>query len=102
MAINFSISFDTTKLKTKLQNLKGIRDVAMPLLYQKFKDTTPVRTGNARDHTMYHSNIIKADYDYADALDRGRSPKAPEGMSKPTLETAKVLIPQLIKRIGAK
>lgn len=68
---------------------KNITTVA----YDKFKDITPVRTGNARRNTKKTNNEILADYPYAGILDQGRhstgmrgSEQAPDGMSKPTLE----------------
>lgn len=52
--------------------------------YTFFKEETPIKTGNARRRTRLQGQVIKADYDYATALDAGRSRQAPEGMSKPT------------------
>lgn len=50
----------------------------------KFKAATPVKSGNARRRTRLQNNTIVADYPYATDLDMGKSPKAPQGMSKPT------------------
>jgi hypothetical protein len=70
---------------------KNITQVA----YDKFKEVTPVRSGNAKRSTTKTSNTIEANYPYAGILDKGRhmtnkgmrgSDQAPEGMSKPTLE----------------
>lgn len=52
--------------------------------YDVFKQSTPVKSGNARRNTKLLGNTIRADYSYAKVLDRGFSKKAPRGMTKPT------------------
>jgi hypothetical protein len=63
--------------------------------FDKFKDVTPKRSGNAKSKTRRNGRNIEANYPYATILDKGRhmttkgmrgSDQAPEGMSKPTLE----------------
>lgn len=63
--------------------------------YEKFYDTTPEDTGNARRNTNLKSNVIEANYEYAGVLNRGRhmtprgprgSNQAPRGMLEPTIE----------------
>lgn len=54
--------------------------------YRYWKDITPIRTGNARRRTRLQGSKIKANYNYAVPLDKGRSLQAPRGMSKPTEE----------------
>ena len=70
---------------------KNVTQVA----FDKFKSTTPVKSGNAKRNTTKGNNTIDANYSYAQVLDKGRhmtnkgmrgSNQAPEGMSKPTLE----------------
>jgi hypothetical protein len=70
---------------------KNVTQVA----FDKFKDITPVKSGNAKRNTKKGNNTIDANYPYAGILDKGRhntnkgmrgSTQAPEGMSKPTLE----------------
>lgn len=72
-------------------NEKNVTQVA----FDKFKDITPERSGNAKKNTKKGYNTIDANYPYAGILDKGRhntnkgmrgSKQAPEGMSKPTLE----------------
>ena len=102
---------DFSQVKAKLTALAKIRNQAMPKIYDEFVKNTPVKTGSARSNTTYHSDIITANYPYADVLDAGRgfrdgqmrgSNQAPYGMTKPTEDYAKKLIPQLAKNIGAK
>lgn len=62
-----------------------------------FKNTTPVRTGNARSRTRQVANKISADYAYAGRLDEGWSKQAPNGMSDPSVE---YFVDQLTARIG--
>jgi hypothetical protein len=52
--------------------------------HQVFVDNTPVRTGNARRRTRLTGDTIRADYPYAQPLDRGRSRQSPQGMTRPT------------------
>lgn len=63
--------------------------------YEKFYDTTPIDTGNARKMTNLKGNKIEAVYSYAKILDQGRhmtsrgargSYQAPRGMTEPTIE----------------
>lgn len=52
--------------------------------FKVFRDTTPIRTGNARRRTRLTGTTIRADYPYAQRLDQGWSDQAPEGMTLPT------------------
>ncbi len=63
--------------------------------FKKFREVTPIKTGNAKRKTRLEGNTINADYAYAGVLDKGRhmtrrgmrgSEQAPKGMSEPTLE----------------
>jgi len=76
---------------------KNITQVA----YDKFKEVTPVKSGNAKRNTKKGANSIEANYPYATILDKGRhrtnkgmrgSEQAPEGMSKPTLEEVRAYV----------
>jgi hypothetical protein len=105
------MKLDVTKFRTKMRSADRIRDAAMPQLYQHFESITPIDTGNARANTHLTSNRISADYPYASVLDAGRgfrdgqmrgSEQAPDGMSEPTKEFAKKLLPSLIKQIWSK
>lgn len=59
-------------------------------MYNKFRETTPIRTGNARNNTELRDNQIQANYPYAVRLEKdGWSRQAPEGMSQPTIEFAR-------------
>lgn len=50
----------------------------------KFKDLTPIDTGNARRNTkLKNKDEIEANYPYAQRLDKGWSRQAPQGMTKP-------------------
>ena len=109
MAGGIDVKLDLGRISSKIQNLKKIQAQAMPLLYDRFRDTTPVRSGSARAHTVFHTNVIVADYPYAAVLDQGRgfragqmrgSDQAPHGMTQPTKDYAKKLIPQLVQKIG--
>lgn len=100
MSVNLKI--DNHLLKAKLANLLNVEKAIAPQAHQFFVDHTPIRTGNARSHTLLKGNEIIADYSYAEKLDNGYSSQAPAGMTKPTAEYAKKLILDYIKRNGAK
>ena len=112
MATNgIQVNMDMTKFHNKIRELAKVRDAAMPLIYDNFVQNTPIDTGNARQNTHYHSNVITADYDYADVLDAGRgfrdgqmrgSTEAPLGMVHPTKEYAQKILPQMIKKAWSK
>jgi hypothetical protein len=105
------LKFTDLQLKAKLHDLKAIRAAVMPILYQEFVKDTPVDTGNARASTQLNANKIQANYTYAAVLDAGRgyrdgqmrgSTQAPDGMTKPTLDLAKKIIPQIVQQIANK
>jgi hypothetical protein len=104
-----SFGIDTTNLKAKVADLAQVKHKAAPLLEDYFVKMTPVRSGNARANTQLQGDNIVANYPYAFVLDAGRSyrdgqmrgsTQAPRGMSDPTKEFAKKLIPQLVSQIG--
>lgn len=73
--------------------------------YQKFRDITPIATGNARNKTRLQGNKIVGEYPYASVLDKGRhmtnrgargSTQAPKGMTQPTLQYIKERVNQII------
>jgi|LauGreDrversion4_2_1035121.scaffolds.fasta_scaffold806396_2 hypothetical protein len=64
--------------------------------YQYFRNTTPIRSGNARRNTHLRGDEIRADYAYATRLDNGWSRQAPNGMSEPTTK----FIQEYIKKQG--
>jgi len=80
-------------------NDKNIAQVA----FTKFKDVTPVKSGNAKRSTKLNGNNINADYAYANVLDKGRhmtnrgmrgSEQAPIGMTEPTIEHVRDYVKQ--------
>ena len=83
------------KLHQRLKKAQGAKQSIMQKAYNYFKSITPFRTGNARRSTKLEKNVIHADYDYAQVLDKGRhmtsrgargSKQAPKGMSTPTIK----------------
>lgn len=74
------IAKDITKLK------KRVNDFPEQAL-EKFKELTPIDTGNARKNTdLKNKKTILANYPYAKRLNEGWSKQAPEGMVKPFLK----------------
>lgn len=74
------------------RHIQKIEDFAKELpreMAQKFREETPIRTGNARRSTSQRSTSVEANYPYANALNQGRSRQAPDGMTEPTIEYAR-------------
>ena len=68
-------------------------------MYNVFVKTTPKDTGNARRQTKLRSNVIDANYPYAQPLDQGWSRQAPTGMTQPTLKYAANRLDKIFKGI---
>lgn len=64
--------------------------------YKEWVKTTPKRSGNARRKTRLAGEKIRADYAYAERLDKGWSQQAPDGMSDPVSQ----FIAKYIERLG--
>lgn len=96
MTVKFERTSDrlTPRLNRLVKDLDGVPEGA----YREWRDQTPVRTGNARRRTRLQGNTIRADYNYAVPLDRGSSPKAPAGMSRPTLAWLRRRMQQLLRK----
>jgi len=107
-----SIKVDISGLTAKVTELKKIKHMAMPIVEKHFHDITPIDTGNARNNThLENGEYVAALYPYASVLDQGRflsakgmrgSLQAPHGMSGPTREFMKKIIPPMIQKIGQK
>jgi len=67
---------------------KQLTDVAYPV----FVANTPIKTGNARRHTIKGTDEIRAEYPYAQRLDAGWSRQSPDGMTKPTIAAVQAYI----------
>ena len=84
----------TPSLELKIAELKRLPQRT----FQKFVSVTPKRTGNARSSTRLVNEVIRADYAYAEPLDKGKSKQAPDGMTKPTVEWLRRQANNIIKR----
>lgn len=80
--MKFKITKDNITPSTK--RIKSRMSKLPKEAYDVWLKNTPIRTGNARRRTRLQGRMIKAQYDYAVLLDRGRSRQSPDGMSKPT------------------
>lgn len=63
-----------------------------------FRSKTPEKSGNARRKTSTRGNTIRADYPYAERLDKGWSSKAREGMTKPTITFIEKWLVKLMRK----
>ena len=75
----------TAIASTLLKRNRDLKNIPQEA-YEFFKAETPYATGNARRNTKLKKDTIVADYPYGKRLDEGYSPKAPRGMSRPTME----------------
>lgn len=89
--IKDKISVDINK---KISQLRQVPNRA----FNFFVRQTPIRTGNARNHTRLNRDTIIANYPYAQRLDTGYSRQAPDGMSRPTEVYVQKIVDQIIKR----
>ena len=72
---------------------------AVKRAYDYFVAVTPKRSGNARRQTKLDKTTIDANYPYASKLDDGYSPKAPQGMTEPTIKKLAGFVQEEIKKI---
>ena len=84
----------TTNLKSKIKQLDAVPGQA----YTFFKAHTPIRTGNASSRTYLKKDTIVGAYPYAQRLDEGYSPQAPDGMTKPTEAYVQKTTDKIMKR----
>ncbi len=96
----FDFKIDNSVLKAKLNKLAQVKHAVTPAIYKFFVAHTPIRSGNARSHTVLQNDTIVAAYPYATELDNGRSKQAPNGMVKPTIDEAKRLTKAWIQQNG--
>lgn len=92
-----NIKVDTRKVQRQFRNISRGFSKLVDGAYSEFVKNTPKNTGNARNKTKKFGNNIRAGYDYADRLDKGYSKKAPQGMTKPTVEFIKKRIERILK-----
>lgn len=83
MSLNFKITIDD-KITPNIQAKQPQLDRVPGDAFVFFRAHTPVRTGNARRKTVLVKDTIVGAYPYAQRLDDGYSPQAPDGMSRPT------------------
>jgi hypothetical protein len=94
VSVKFRVDKPVTNLRRQRQAVERLPSQALNV----FVDETPYRTGNARRRTRLQGTTIKANYAYADRLDSGWSPKAPEGMTRPTSQWLRKQIKKIFKR----
>jgi hypothetical protein len=88
------------EISKKLQHLEKALNPAKLAkeAYKVFRDTTPIKSGNARRNTHLTGNTVQGDYRYATRLDNGWSAQAPDGMSRPTMQFIKDYIKKESKK----
>jgi hypothetical protein len=93
-----SLKVGVDKISTSVKKKIAQLDKVPAQAYTFFKAHTPIRTGNARRSTVLKQDTIVAAYAYAQQLDNGRSPQAPDGMSRPTEAFVKKTTDAIMKR----
>ena len=96
MGIKFSI--DNKGTIGHLDNLSNIPKQLIKEAGDYFRDITPIKSGNARNHTYQGGDQIRADYPYAGRLDDGYSRQAPKGMVEPTIKFIDQRLTQLVEK----
>jgi hypothetical protein len=72
--------------KRRQRQVENFLDELPRLVEEKFREYTPIDTGNARRSTdLQNNNEITANYNYANRLNTGWSKQAPNGMTEPTI-----------------
>jgi len=84
----------TGDIAKKIKLLDRVPDQA----YTFFRAHTPIRSGRARRSTVLKKDTIHAAYPYAQRLDDGYSPQAPDGMTKPTEAFIKKTVDNIIRK----
>ena len=85
---------DRMKYLEQYITAQKMTDVAYPEFYKK----TPVKTGNARNHTTRTKDEIDAAYPYAKRLDEGWSKQSPKGMVQPAIEAVRDYVRKTLGR----
>jgi len=93
-----SLKVGVDKISTNIKKKIAQLDKVPAQAYTFFKAHTPIRTGNARRNTVLKKDTIVAGYAYAQPLDNGRSPQAPDGMTRPTEAFVQKTTDKIMKR----
>jgi len=93
------VKVDADQVHKMFDDMLDIPKSVMATSGRYFKNITPYREGNARRNTNTRDLTIYADYGYAGKLDDGWSPKAPKGMSDPTIDVIEKEIVNELKRL---
>ena len=94
------VKIDATDFKKMLDDIQDDVLEAWQGSGAFFKNTTPVRSGNARSRTHTVNRLIGANYGYAARLDDGWSKQAPRGMSNPTIDYFEKQIDNIVRKYG--
>lgn len=91
---------DSRVVDKMFKDLSEMPELVMKDTYTTYKNTTPVRSGNARNRTKLESKLkIGGRYPYAGRLDDGWSKQSPQGMTEPSLKALDGFIKNYIKRV---
>lgn len=81
------IKIEDTGTRKLLNQLNDIVEDSWKSAGRRFKEVTPIRSGNARNNTYQRGDVIAGDYAYAARLDEGWSKQfGGKGMSTPAVE----------------
>tara|TARA_R100000951_G_scaffold30856_1_gene26509 strand:+ start:75 stop:371 length:297 start_codon:yes stop_codon:yes gene_type:complete len=72
----------------------------MKTVYPYYVNSTPIRSGNARNRTKLNKTTISSKYAYAGRLDEGWSKQAPKGFTDPSIDQLEKLINNYVKRVS--
>jgi hypothetical protein len=96
------IKINDREVKEMFKELEDMPQFVMEKTYPYLKDRTPIKGGNARSKTRLEKNrsVIGSRYPYADRLDTGWSPQAPNGFTEPATKEIENLVNDQIRKIG--
>lgn len=91
---------DSTKFYKRFGKLDNLAKDAMDDALPFYKETTPIRSGNARKRTRKRTETkIASNYGYAGKLDDGWSKQAPDGFTDPTIDHIRKFIDKTVGKI---
>lgn len=83
----------------RMKKLEELPHLTMDKSFNTYRNTTPIRSGNARNKTKQNKLKFRSNYPYAGRLDEGWSKQAPKGFSDPTIDYIEEFIETRVGKI---
>ena len=95
-----TITIKDSRFNNLMKDLEEMPISVMKTLYPYYVNSTPIRSGNARNRTKLNKTTISSKYAYAGRLDEGWSTQAPKGFTEPSIDQLEKLINNYVKRVS--